>query len=192
MVAPYNYRNTALNNGSEKIDNKPVIYFHEKEYCNSGGFNKESSTVILREVKTNPSTNKIESTSKTLSPGAISREGGTNVIVYQPSGSPQVYDKYSIAPAYRRALIASYSYSLDITCENETFIKTGDTVDVVDGVFSSETGAFTKTYVGSGKYLVLRKGYHFKREFGSGMASFKTTIQLMSNIDYVGKAESSN
>jgi hypothetical protein len=187
MISPHNYRNAPMNNGIEKIANTPVIYFHEKQYNNQSGLTKESSTIVLREVKMNSSKNKIESTSRTLTPGTTSRDGGSNVIAYQPSSSPQVYDKYSIAPAYRRAVIASYGFSLDITCENETFLNAGDVVDVVDGVFAHDTGVFTKTYLCSGKYLVLRKGYHFKREFGSGIGSFQTTIQLISNSKYTGK-----
>jgi len=187
MISPHNYRSAPINNGSYKIENVPVIYFHEKQYNNQSGLTKESSSISLHEVKINSSKNKIESTSKTITPGSTTRDGGSNVIVYQPSNSPQVYDKYAIAPAYRKAVIASYGFSLDITCENETFVESGDVVDIVDGVFDQSTGAFTKTTLCSGKYLVLRKGYHFKREFGSGIGSFQTTIQLISNSKYTGK-----
>jgi len=190
MISPHNYRNAPLNNGELKIENTPVIYFHEKQYTNQSGLTKESTSVSLKEVKNNSSKNKIESTTKTLSPGSATRDGGENVIIYQPSDSPQVYSKYSIAPVYRKAVMASYGFTLDITAENETFLRAGDVVDVVDGVFDHATGKFTKTYVGSGKYVVLRKGYHFKRELGSGTCSFQTTAQLISNSKYTSKESS--
>lgn len=187
MISPHNYRNAPLNNGEYKVEGTPVIYFHEKQYTNQSGLTKESTSVTLKEVKNNPSKNKIESTVKTLSPGSISRDGGENVLIYQPSDSPQVYSKYSIAPVYRKAVIASYGFTLDITAENETYLRAGDVIDVVDGVFDHATGKFTKTYLGSGKYVILRKGYHFKREFGSGICSFQTTMQLISNSKYTSK-----
>lgn len=188
MISPYNYVNAALNNGKLKIPNAPtpVIYFRDKQFTNQSGFAKEAASIELREVKANTSKNKMESTSKNISPGSTSRDGGTNIIVYQPSSSPQVYEKYPIAPSYRRAVIASYSLSLNIVCDNETFTKVGDVVDVVDGTFDNE-GKFLKTRMSSGKYLVLRKGYHFKRDISSGLCAFQTTIQLMSNASNLGK-----
>ena len=138
------------------------------------------------EPEWNTSKNKMESKSQVLTPGSTSRDGGTNVIVYQPSSSPQVYEKYPIAPAYRRAVIASYSLTLSVLSDSETFLHSGDVVDVVDGAFNSE-GAFIQTKMSSGKYVVMRKGYHYNRLEGSGISTFVTTVHLMSNNANVGK-----
>lgn len=188
MVSPHNYINAAMNNGKLIVDgvSSPVIYFRDKQFTNQSGFTKEASTIELREVKANSSKNKMEATSKTISTGSTTRDGGVNVIVYQPSNSPQVHEKYPIAPSYRRAVIASYSLNLTITCDNETFTQAGDVVEVVDGSINNE-GKFNKTKMTSGKYLVMRKGYHFKRDMSSGMCSFQTTIQLMSNSSNLGQ-----
>lgn len=188
MVSPHNYVNASLNNGKHKPDPNaiPVLFFRDKQFVNQSGFTKESSTIELREVKANTSKNKMESKSQVLTPGSTSRDGGTNVIVYQPSSSPQVYEKYPIAPAYRRAVIASYSLTLSVLSDSETFLHSGDVVDVVDGAFNSE-GAFIQTKMSSGKYVVMRKGYHYNRLEGSGISTFVTTVHLMSNNSNVGK-----
>jgi hypothetical protein len=188
MNSPANYVNASLNNGSLKMEGtpNPIIYFRDKQFTNQSGFTKEASSIELREVKANTSRNKMESTSKNISPGSAQRNGGSNVIVYQPSSSPQVYEKYPIAPAYRRAVIASYAMNLSVVSDSETFTSAGDIVEVVDGSLD-ERGKFIKTKMTSGKYLVLRKGYHFKRDIMSGLCAFQTTIQLMSNTSNLGK-----
>lgn len=184
MSCPPNYRNAAMNNGKFKTDAGPTIYFYNGKFTNDSGLGKESTTIELREMTTNPRKNRIEAKSTTLSPSTSTRDGGTNVIMYQASNSPQVHEKYTIAPAYRKAVISSYSISLELVSDNETFTKTGDVVNVVSGTFDAN-GAFSKSKLSSGKYLVLRKGYHFLRPIG-GDAGFQTTIQLTTNSDGIG------
>ena len=180
MVAPKSYTTAAMNNGKFKINNKPVIYFNQKASSNQSGLNVEASQVTLKEVIVDPKKNKVISSAKSIkAKGEGGSDGKGNIVIYQPSKSPQVHDKYAISPIYRKAVIASYAYSLDITCENETFTKSGDVIDVLDGVYDPSTNKFSKVYKTSGKYLVLRKGYHFMQGSWQGASSFKTTLHLI-------------
>lgn len=184
MACPSSYRNAAMNNGKFKTDAGPTIYFYDGKFKNESGLNKESTTIELREMTTNPRKNKIETKSSVLSPANTQRSGGTNVIMYQASNSPQVHEKYSIAPAYRNAVMSSYGISLEVTSDNETACKAGDVVSVVSGNYSND-GKFLKSKLSSGKYLVIRKGYHFLRSKDGG-AGFQTTIHLITNSDGIG------
>lgn len=188
MSSPHNYLNSALNNG-ELIDAKsslPVIYYREKQFTDDTGFGNEYSSIELKEVSTNTKKNKVDSKAKQIIPDSSIRKGSVNTIIYQPSNSPQVYSKYQVAPLYRKAIIASYSLSLNVLCNNETFVSPGDVVSVIDGSFG-EKGEFNKTTRTSGKYIILRKGYHFKRDPVLNLSSFQTTIQLISNKPNTGE-----
>lgn len=186
LSAPTNISKASLNNGKIKFFETPLLYFTDAIFLDQSPIAAAATSMVLADVKADNKNNKITSNRTTLASGVVDNNGGPNNVVYQPSGSPQVYDKYSMAPAYRRGIIAGYGLSLTLTCDNETFVNPGDVVDVLDGTYD-ERGTFVQSYKDSGKYLILRKGYHFMRDRDANTTKFVTTISLISNASNLVK-----
>lgn len=183
VYTPTGYKDACLNNGDFKIGDRKVIYFNEKAARSDSGLNQDLAAFAVKTVGSNVSKNTIEGkNSMIVSKVEGSRGGGANSTIYQASKSPQIHDFYSEAPLYRKAILASYSSSIEVACENETATSVGSVVDVLDGVYDTNN-KFTKSNKISGPHLVMRKGYHYVRGNTTASSTFRTTLHLLGDCN---------
>lgn len=179
LNTPPSSKNANYNNGEYKVNGLPVIYFNNANYENSTGVSAEASNVSIKTVTVDK--NKVTSNVTSIKVGTDGVSDQPNTVIYQPGKSPQTHKEYDIAPIYRKAVIAKHSNLLDVDCESESCTSIGDVVDVVDGVYDKVTGKFKQVNKSSGKYIIMRKGYHYKQGSVNGASTMVTTIQLIAN-----------
>jgi len=177
IYTPTGYKDSCLNNGEFKIGDRKVIYFNEKSVRSDAGLNQDSAAFAVKTVGSDSKSNSIKNKNSGI---GASVDGSLNSTFYRPTKSPQVHDFYAEAPLYRKAILASYAYSIEIACENETATSVGSVIDVLDGVYDSNN-KFIKASKTSGVHFVMRKGYHYVRGNTTSSSTFRTTLHLLGN-----------
>lgn len=157
--APYNKMDIVNDNSSG------YLYYFDSQVENSSGIMQESFSTAVKSPYADASKNKVVTKNKGIAPGGDGGSRGAasaNTTIYAPQKSPQTHENYGLAPEYNKAILASYSRSIVLSCVNECTSKVNDTVEIIDGIYDGEH--FIKSNLTSGKYFINKKAYHFNMD----------------------------
>ena len=141
------------------------LYYFDSHVENNSGIMQESFTTAVKSAYPDTSKNKVVTKNQGVAPGGDGGSRGasvTNTTVYAPQKSPQTHENYGLAPEYNKAILASYSRSIILSCANECTTKVNDTIMVRDGIYDGEN--FVQSNLTSGKYFINKKAYHFNMD----------------------------
>lgn len=157
-------------------------YFNSRMVENNSGILQEANSVGIKTAYSDVKANTIKNKNQAVSVGGEGDRNSVSVngIKYVASRSPNTHDLYGVAPSIRTAVFASYPKSINLTCSAESRSSVGDVIEVLDGVHLKST--FEKSPLTSGKYMIMRKAYHFNID---GNRNFTTLIHAIKNNDPV-------